>query len=249
MEIISIEGIIISSLKYGENSKILNILTKDKGIIGVISKGALKEKSKLRSVSDNFTYAIFHMYYKKDKMSTLISADVINYFINIRSDIEKLGVINYLTELTKDVYKSNSSSQIYDIFISSLIKIEEGLNPRIISNIVEVKYLDYLGIGLNLDGCVICGSTSVVSLSHSKGGYVCYKDRTNEIERDASFLKLIKAYYYIDISKISELNLKEKTVREIDEFLNDYYKDYSGLYLKSKNFFNKIKNDKNISKI
>ena len=100
MEIISIEGIVISSLKYGENSKILNILTKDKGIIGVISKGALKEKSKLRSVSDNFTYAIFHLYYKENKMSTLISADVINYFLNIRTDIEKLGVLNYLTELT-----------------------------------------------------------------------------------------------------------------------------------------------------
>lgn len=241
MEIISIEGIVISSLKYGENSKILNILTKDKGIIGVISKGALKEKSKLRSVSDNFTYAIFHLYYKENKMSTLISADVINYFLNIRTDIEKLGVINYLTELTRDVYKSSSSSDIYDIFISAILKIEEGFDPKIISNIVEIKYLDFLGIGLYLDGCVECGSTSVVSLSHAKGGYICYKHRKDEPLYDSSFLKLIKAYYYIDISKISELNLKNKTVNEIDNFLDIYYKDYTGLYLKSKNFFKNIK--------
>lgn len=241
MEIISIEGIVISSLKYGENSKILNILTKDKGIIGVIGKGALKEKSKLRSVSDNFTYAIFHLYYKENKMSTLISADVINYFLNIRTDIEKLGVLNYLTELTRDVYKSSSSSDIYDIFISAILKIEEGFDPKIISNIVEIKYLDFLGIGLYLDGCVECGSTSVVSLSHAKGGYICYKHRKDEPLYDASFLKLIKAYYYIDISKISELNLKNKTVNEIDNFLDIYYKDYTGLYLKSKNFFKNIK--------
>lgn len=31
-------------------------------------------------------------------------------------------------------------------------------------------------------------------------------------------LKLFKAYYYIDISKISELNIKEKVVNEIDHF-------------------------------
>lgn len=241
MEIISIEGIVVNSLKYGENSKILNILTKEKGIISVMSKGALKEKSKLRSVSDNFTYAIFHLYYKKDKISTLISADVIDYFLNIRTDIEKLGVLNYLTELTRDVYKSSNNSKIYDIFISSIKKIDEGLNPKIISNIVEIKYLDYLGIGLYLDGCVECGSTSVVSLSHSKGGYICFKDRTNEPLYDANFLKLIKAYYYIDISKISELNLKDKTVNEIDNFLDIYYRDYAGLYLKSKNFFKNIK--------
>lgn len=242
MELISIEGIVISSLKYGESSKVLNILTKEKGIIGVISKGALKEKSKLRSVSDNFTYAIFHMYYKEGKLSTLVSADVINYFINIRSDIEKLGTINYLTELTKEVYKSNSNSHIYELFISSLFKIEEGLNPKVLSNILEVKYLDYLGIGLCLDGCVVCGSTSVVSLSHSKGGYVCYKDRTSEPLYDEAFLKLIKVYYYIDISKISVLNLKEKTINEIDTFLSIYYKDYSGLYLRSKEFVNKLNN-------
>lgn len=241
MEIISIEGIVISSLKYGENSKILNILTKDKGIVGVISKGALKEKSKLRSVSDNFTYAVFHLYYKEGKLGTLISADVINYFLNIRTDIEKLGVLNYLTELTRDVYKSSNNSEIYDIFISAIIKIEEGFNPKIISNIVELKYLDYLGIGLYLDGCVECGSTSVVSLSHSKGGYVCYRHRTNEPLYDAAFLKMIKAYYYVDINKISELNLKEKTVKEIDNFLDVYYKEYTGLFLKSKNFFNNLK--------
>ena len=241
MEIISVEGIVISSLKYGENSKILNILTKDKGIVGVISKGALKEKSKLRSVSDNFTYAVFHLYYKEGKLGTLISADVINYFLNIRTDIEKLGVLNYLTELTRDVYKSSNNSEIYDIFISAIIKIEEGFNPKIISNIVELKYLDYLGIGLYLDGCVECGITSVVSLSHSKGGYVCYRHRTNEPLYDAVFLKMIKAYYYVDINKISKLDLKEKTVKEIDNFLDVYYKEYTGLFLKSKNFFNNFK--------
>lgn len=38
MEVISIEGIVVNTLKYGENSKIINVLTKDKGIIGIILK-------------------------------------------------------------------------------------------------------------------------------------------------------------------------------------------------------------------
>ena len=86
MEIISIEGFVVSTLKYGENSKILNVFTKDKGIIGVISKGCLREKSKLRVVSSNFTYAIFHLRYKSDKISTLINADVIDYLINTKKN-------------------------------------------------------------------------------------------------------------------------------------------------------------------
>ena len=40
MKIVEIEGIVVSETKYGENSKILNILTNN-GVIGVISKGCL----------------------------------------------------------------------------------------------------------------------------------------------------------------------------------------------------------------
>ena len=58
---------------------------------------------------------------------------------------------------------------------------------------------------------------------------------------DAATLKMFKAYYYIDINKISELNIKKNTVDEIDRFLNIYYKEYTGLYLKSKNFIDKVK--------
>lgn len=241
MKILSIEGFVVSTLKYGENSKILNILTKEKGIIGVIAKGSLSEKSKLRVVSNLFTYAIFHLNYKEEKLSTLISADVINYFLNIKSDIEKMGYLTYLTDLAKNVYKQAPNEDVYDIFISGVLKIEEGFNPQVISNIIELKYLDFLGIGLYLDGCVECNLPSVVSISHSKGGYICARHRTTEPLYDEAVLKMIKAYYYVDLNKITSLKIKPKVIDTIDSFLNTYYKEYTGLYLKTKNFLNNIK--------
>ena len=36
-------------------------------------------------------------------------------------------------------------------------------------------------------------------------------------------------------------DIKKNTVDEIDRFLNIYYKEYTGLYLKSKNFIDKVK--------
>lgn len=240
MEIISIDGIVINTLKYGESSKIINILTKEKGVIGVIAKGALKEKSKLRVISNNFTYANFQIYYKENKLGTLVSADIKNDFLNIKSDIIKFGYMGYLTDLAKSVSKETQSANVYDILINSLLKIEEGLNPKVITNIAEIKYLPYLGVGLNLDGCTVCGLTSVVSMSMSKGGYVCAFHKTTEKSMSESVLKMFKAYYYIDISKITELNIKENVINEIDNFLNHYYKEYTGLYLKSKAFLDNI---------
>ena len=238
MEIISIEGIVVNTLKYGESSKILHILTKDKGLLSVISKGALKEKSKLRVVSSLFTYAIFHIYYKEDKMCTFISADVINYFLNIKSDIVKLGYLTYLTDLTKNVYKQHNDPLIYDIFINEILKIEEGYNEIVITNIIEIKYLSFLGVGLYLDGCVVCGLPNIVGISLTKGGYVCARHKTNEPEYDIKVLKMLKAYYYVDLNKIE---IKPYIIEAINTFLNTYYKEYTGLYLKSKNFISNIK--------
>ena len=49
---IEVEGIIVSETNYSETSKILNIITKKYGLIGVISKGCRNLKSPLRSVSN-----------------------------------------------------------------------------------------------------------------------------------------------------------------------------------------------------
>ena len=59
-----IEGIVISEQAYGETSKIINILTPDRGIVGVMAKGARKLKSDLANVSGKLNYGYFNLYYK-----------------------------------------------------------------------------------------------------------------------------------------------------------------------------------------
>lgn len=240
MKIISVEGLVISTIPYKESSKILNIFTKEYGIIGVISKGCKSLKSKLRLQSEKFAYGTFHMYYKEGGLSTLIGGDIINYFINIRSDIVKLGYLTYITELSSNVYKESNDNEVYDLFISALLKIEEGLNPKIISNILELQYLNYLGINLNLNECVKCGSSKIVTISLSKGGYICSKCRDNEPLLDIKVVQMIRLYYYVDISKISSLDIDDKVSNKINELIDNYYDEYSGIYLKSKNFLKSL---------
>ena len=53
-------------------------------------------------------------------------------------------------------------------------------------------------------------------------------------------LKLVRALYYVDISKITKLELSEDIKQEINSFLDDYYDTYTGLYLKSKQFLKEL---------
>ena len=236
----NVEGIILNTRNYNDTSKILDIFTKEYGVIGVIAKGCKSLKSNLRSVTDKLIYATFTIYYKKDKLSILTEASVINNFNNIKKSIEKISYASYLLDLTNQVYKQSNSTDLYNILISGLIKINEDFNPLVITNIIELKYLNYLGVMPSLDSCVVCGSKNVVTLSSDKGGYLCKNCLTNEPISSDKAIKLVRMYYYVDIDKISKLDLSKDIVNEVNNFIDSYYDRYTGLYLKSKNFLKNL---------
>ena len=55
-------------------------------------------------------------------------------------------------------------------------------------------------------------------------------------------IKMIRMYYYIDISTITSIKVSDEVKNEINDFLNRYYERYTGLYLKSKDFLSKLVN-------
>ena len=147
-----------------------------------------------------------------------------------------------ITELTLQVYKHEENKNIYDLYLVSLNKINEGYDPLVITNILKLKLLDYLGIKPIIDRCVECGNTTdIATISSYLGGYVCKNCLKDEKRISTKTISLIRMLYYVDISKITKLDISDTVKREIDEFTNDYYDRYSGIYLKSKILLDSIK--------
>lgn len=236
-----IEGIVVSERAFKDTSKIINVLTKEYGILSFIAKGARNLKSDLRSNTTKMTHANFTVYYKEDSLSTLTAVDLINNFKNISKDISKISYASFLLDLAEQVMKQNNNSEIFDLLISSLNKIDEGFDYTVIANILELKYLNFLGVTPKLDECAICGSnTSIATLSSTSGGYVCNKCLTNQKIVSEKTIKLIRMYYYVDISKITKLDISDEAKKEINNFLDEYYDNYTGLFLKTKMFLKNL---------
>ncbi len=236
-----ITGIVVSETSYGETSKIVGILT-ESGIISAMAKGAKTLKSSLRAGTTKLTYADFQIIDKQDKLSVITGVDIINNFTNIKKDINKISYATYLLELGTQVMKQNNKKEVYKLLIDSLKKINDGFDYRVITNILELKYLEYLGVLPVLDSCSICGSkTNIVTLSGSRGGFICRNCLTNDIIVSEKAIKLIRLFYYVDIEKIDKLEVSEKVEKEINDFLDSYYELYTGLYLRTKYLLNKIK--------
>ena len=239
-----LEGIIVSEVDYKESSKILNIYTKEYGIIGVIARGSKRLKSNFSGLTTKLTYAIFIVNYKENGPSTLMEVNVIDNFKNIRKDIDKISYAMYITDLVTQVFKHENNIKIYDLYISSLKEINENIDYIVITNILELKLLDFLGIRPVIDECVSCGKKdSIVTISSYKGGFLCNDCVKNEKILHPKTLKLIRMFYYVDISKIEKIEISENIKKEINDFIDDYYDRYSGLYLKTKTFL------RNLSKI
>ncbi len=236
-----IEGIIISEVDYKETSKIVNIFSLDHGIIGVIAHGAKKVKNPFKANISKLTYGLFHINYKEKGLSSLIAVDIINNYKNIKKDLIKISYATFISELASQVYKHENNKNIYKIYIDSLTKIDEGFDAQVITNIFELKMLDYLGIRPIIDSCVNCGSTNnIVTISSYKGGYLCKNCLANEPVALSKTVKLIRMFYYVDIGKITKLDISDRVKYEINTFIDDYYDRYAGLYLKSKNFLKNL---------
>ena len=235
-----VEGIVVSEIDYRDTSKIINVLSPN-GLIGMIAKGCKSPKSVLRSCTDKLTYGNFYIKYKENKLSTLNNFDNLNSFKNIRTDFIKLGFSMYLLDLSYQVARDNFNSQIYYDLIESLKKIDNNINPLMITNILELKYLNILGVSPILDRCAICNSkNNIVGLSSSKGGIICANCFNNDMEVSEKAIKLIRLYYLVDIKKIESFNVSKSIVNEINRFIDDYYERYTGLYLNSKKIVNNM---------
>lgn len=238
-----IEGIIVSEVDYKESSKIINIFSPSVGVIGVLARGTKKIKNNLSGVTSKLTYGYFHIDYKENRLSTLMEVDVIDGFRSIRRNIDKISYASYLVELSSMAYRHDNSIDIYNLLIASLRKINEGYDYEVITNILELKLLSYLGIKPVIDSCVNCGSKEdIVTISSYKGGYLCKNCARDEVIVNIKTIKLLRMFYYVDINKISKIEVSENIKKELNRFIDDYYDRYSGLYLKSKSFLRNLQN-------
>ena len=241
MKIEEFKGIVLSATDYSEASKILNVLTDKFGVIGIMAKGAKKVKSKFSSVSNPLIYGTFNVYYKENKLSTLISVDVIDIFENIHKDLTKITYSNYLLDLFIQTSRQDNNCELFGLLRDALVKINKNINSKVITQIVEIKLLDYLGVSPKIDSCSLCGSSdNIVTLSSYSGGYICKNCFSDEKIVNSKTIKIIRQYYYVDISKISDIDIDKNVIFEIDDFLDDYYDRYTGLYLKSRGFLKKL---------
>lgn len=235
-----IEGIIIKKIDYKETSKIVYLITKQ-GKRSVVIKGAKRIKSKYLGLSQVITKVNLNVS-KDDEISNIIDGDIINYYDNIKKDLDALNVCYVILE---NIYylagDDTDYNTLYDFINIILDYLNEGKNPLdvLVSFLVKALYL--YGVNPKFTECVICGSKeNLVFFDSYHGGVIC-ENCIQEAKVKTSYdimVKLIEIYFLKPQLGIIQ-NQKEDNLLMI-KVLNDFYEYHLGYKSKSMKILNKM---------
>lgn len=244
------EGIVIRTTDYSETNKIVTLFTREWGKVGVMARGAKKPSSRLSSVTQLFTYGYF-LVQTGSGLGSLQQGEMISSMKSIGGDIFLTAYASYIVELTDKCTDEKKPNPFhFELLYQTLNYLNEGYDPDILMNIYEMKMLNVLGLYPILNQCSVCGSTDGnFSFSLREGGFLCHRclDRDPyHFKISQATVKLLRLFYYIDLSRLGNISVKEETKAELKKIISAYYDEYSGLYLKTKKFLNSMDQFRNL---
>lgn len=239
------EGIVIRTTDYGETNKVVTLYTREWGKIGVMARGAKKPNSRLSAITQLFTYGYF-LIQKGSGLGSLQQGEIISSLRSIREDIFITAYASYVVELTDKatVDEKTPNPFLFELLYQTLNLMNEGYDLDIMANIYEMKMLDLFGLHPCLNQCSVCGNTDGhFSFSLREGGLICHqcvnKDRY-ALKITPATVKLLRIFYYFDLSRLGNIDVKAETKAELKKVITAYYDEYSGLHLKTKRFLNQM---------
>jgi DNA repair protein RecO (recombination protein O) len=238
------EGIVIRTTDYGETNKIVTLYTREWGKIGVMARGAKKPNSRLSAITQLFTHGYFLVQIGKG-LGSLQQGEINTSMRSIREDIFLTAYSSYIVELTdKGTEEKKPNPFLFELLHQTLNYLNEGYDQDILMNIFELKMLNVMGLYPNLDKCSVCGSTDGnFSFSIRENGFICHRCLNKDpyhFKISPASAKLVRLFYYFDLSRLGQISVKEETKVELKKIISAYYDEYSGLHLKSKKFLNSM---------
>lgn len=237
---VTVEGVILKRTPYKENDMILHIYTKEYGKIGVLARGVRKLTSKNAPATQEMMVSELTIHLRKG-LSSLIKATAIDYLRHTKESIESEIIGNYILEyFYRYVEENMPEEKEYEILMQSLEAIERGYHPLLVYLMFNVFILEHNGVSIDVDGCVLCGSTQVVSISLQDGGFLCEEHLGRHQVYSIEVLKAFRHLHKVSFDKIDLLHIDESILKQLIPIMDYYIEEYTGISLRTKTFIQQI---------
>lgn len=151
-------GLVLGELPWGENDKLLSVLTAEAGKISVLHKGGASLKNKSGAACMPLCYSEF-VTADRGGRPWVREAHEIESFSNIRVDLEMTATALYMCDVASEVCIENGDeSEMLQLMLNTLYAMDRGLKDRrLIKAAFELRTAAVCGFSPDLVRCEICG--------------------------------------------------------------------------------------------
>lgn len=221
MGTVKTKGIVLMENNLGDYDKMITILTPGLGKIGCAAKGARRPKSLLMAGSQFLCFADYTLYKGNDSYN-LNSCETIEFFYNIRTDLDKYKYAVHITKIILDVTNENENCyKTLQLFLNTLYTIAEtDKNLDLALAIFKLRLMCILGFKPMVDKCSNCGiDEDFKYFSLRDNGLKCSscgKSDKSAIELSPATVDAIRFITSAPAKKIFSFNVPENSIKELE---------------------------------
>lgn len=241
-EFVTVTGMVLKAIPIGDYDKRITILTKERGKLQVFVRGAKRPKSAFVASANPFVYGTFDLY--PGKNYNLAKANVINYFEDLKLDLDAVFYGTYFLEVADYFANENEPNEelLKVLYVSVLALTKEAFSKRLVRRIFEWKMLALNGEAPDLSACRICGKTEELNyFSASKEGCICRYCTTplGAIPMQESTRYTLQFINTQPATKLFSFRLSDEVLDNLEEIVQDEFfvktdRDFKSLELLKK---------------
>ncbi|MGR9117650.1 MAG: DNA repair protein RecO [Gammaproteobacteria bacterium] len=142
-------GYILRHQPYRETSLIIDVLTRDFGVVSILAKGVRKPKSKIAALLRPFQ-PLYLSYRGRTELKTLTHAEAVHVSIPLQGMSLYCGF--YINELIANfLHKFDPYPEVFQLYQQCLVEMAENIQIERVLRIFELNLLISIGYGLQLD--------------------------------------------------------------------------------------------------
>lgn len=221
---IKVNAIVLKSIDYKENDKILTLYSLECGKIVAGIKGVKRFGAKLKFVQEPFCFAEFILNEKGGKY-TVIGATFIDNFYNLRLDLEKYYTSAIISEVLLNLVEDGlADKKLFSTSINSIKNICYEKNERLTLSLYLKEIIEILGYDLQEPYCCNCDSLikDRVFFDFKNASFYCYDCKVENIREIK--IETYNAYCKLLIDKENAILIKDELDKLLRFFI--YYIEY-----------------------
>lgn len=176
-------GLVLGDLPWGENDKLLTVLTAEVGKIGILLKGGFSLKNKASPACMPLCYAEF-VTADRGGRPWVREATPIESFPHLREDLELTATALYMCDVANEVCLENAEEgEMLQLMLNTLYALDRGLKDReLIKAAFEMRVAAVQGFSPDLVKCAYCGceESAVMYLDVMDGVIHCEECRRKQ---------------------------------------------------------------------